>query len=156
MALIKRNRAAMDIQAGACNPSGIAIAIVDACREMRDAPGGAGTDQITSDPAIRMMVHQLAFICAAARIDHSPGEYRRLDAAIRSGAATDGARHRCRVLTHDQRAALKSVYDRGATSNPDSYLAFRRSASLDSLAECVMVPWAGMWLGIELDGHIHS
>jgi hypothetical protein len=156
MAFIKRNRAALDIQAGACNPSGIAIAIVDACREMRALPGGAGTDQITSDPAIRMMVHQLAFICGAHQVDHSPGEYRRLDSAIQSAAAGDGARHRCRVLTREQRLALKSVYDRGASTNPASYLQFRRTARLDSLMDCVMVPWAGMVLGIEPDGHTHS
>jgi len=61
----KRYRDALAIQAGACNPSGIAHSILDACREIREEPNHSGTAQITSDPAVRLMVHQLAFICRA-------------------------------------------------------------------------------------------
>lgn len=57
----KRHRDALAIQGGACNPSGIAHSILDACREIRAEPGGGG--DITKDPAVRLMVHQLAFIC---------------------------------------------------------------------------------------------
>lgn len=49
---------ALMIQEGACNPSGIAHSIVKACQEARDE--GLGTKE---DPAIKLMVHQLAFIC---------------------------------------------------------------------------------------------
>ena len=63
--MAKRHRDALSIQMGACNPSGIAISIVDACREIRAEPGHTGTAQITNDPAIRLMVHQLAYICKA-------------------------------------------------------------------------------------------
>lgn len=66
---MKRHSDAIGIQQGACNPSGIALAIVAACREMRETPG-TGTDEITSDPAIRLMVHQLAFICKVDEINH--------------------------------------------------------------------------------------
>ena len=47
---------ALAIDEGACNPSGIAYAIINACAELRDE--GAGTDAITRDPAIRLMVNQ--------------------------------------------------------------------------------------------------
>jgi hypothetical protein len=62
---MKRHKDAVAIQAGACNPLGIALSIVEACREIRAGNGFNGTDQITSDPAVRLMVHQLAFICKA-------------------------------------------------------------------------------------------
>jgi hypothetical protein len=45
---------------GACNPSGIALSIVEACKECRSE--GYGTAQICNDPAIRLMVHQLSSI----------------------------------------------------------------------------------------------
>ena len=61
--MAKRHSAALFIAQGACNPSAIAHSIVEACREMRAEPGHQGTAQITSDPAIKLMVHQLAFIC---------------------------------------------------------------------------------------------
>lgn len=68
---MKRHNDAIAIQAGACNPSGIALAIVDACREIRESDGFSGTAQICSDPAVRLMVHQLAFICGLACDFHS-------------------------------------------------------------------------------------
>ena len=61
--MAKRHSDAIAIQLGACNPSGIAHSIVSACQEIRAETGFTGTAQITSDPAIRLMVHQLAFIC---------------------------------------------------------------------------------------------
>jgi len=61
----RRYSDALAIQQGACNPSGIALSIADACKEIRSEPGHTGTDQITSDPAVRLMVHQLAHLCRA-------------------------------------------------------------------------------------------
>lgn len=66
---MKRHRDALAITAGACNPSGIALAIVEACREIRALPDYYGTDHITSDPAIRLMVHQLAYITKMSEFD---------------------------------------------------------------------------------------
>lgn len=66
----KRHQDALAIQQGACNPSGIAHSIVEACQEMRAQPGGASTDAITGDAAVRLMVHQLAFICKTGALDH--------------------------------------------------------------------------------------
>ena len=48
------------VDPGACNPSGIAYAIVDACKEAR-AEGVA----TAKDPAVRLMVTQLAWVCGA-------------------------------------------------------------------------------------------
>jgi hypothetical protein len=74
--LAKRHSDALFIAAGACNPSGIAHSILDACREIRAEPG-TGTAEITGDPAVRLMVHQLAFICGvisgAEELTREPG-----------------------------------------------------------------------------------
>tara|TARA_R110002095_G_scaffold179565_1_gene157014 strand:+ start:280 stop:468 length:189 start_codon:yes stop_codon:yes gene_type:complete len=58
--------------------------------------------------------------------------------------------------TQEQRKALLSIYNRDWNDKPASYLKFRRMAYNDTLMNCVMVPWAGMWLGIESDGYTHS
>ena len=77
------------------------------------------------------------------------------------------------TLTKAQRAALKRVYDRaplferwewdlpGYVSEPHSqgqqpvtYRQFRKL--VQSGYDCVMLPWCGMWLGIEKDGYTHS
>ncbi len=59
--MAERHRAAIDIvDPGACNPSGIAHAIIKACSEARDE--GRGT---RDDPAVRLMVTQLAWVCRA-------------------------------------------------------------------------------------------
>ena len=67
---MSRQADALAITQGACNPSGIALAIVDACREVRDEGGCP-----TVDPAIRLMVHQLAYICHVQEIDESLSAY---------------------------------------------------------------------------------
>lgn len=55
---MNRFRDALTIQMGACNPSGIARALVRACDEARST--GATP---TNDPAIKLILHQMAFIC---------------------------------------------------------------------------------------------
>lgn len=66
-------------------------------------------------------------------------------------------------LTKEQRKALKRVYDRApifnsrADDKPISYKEFRKTIEPTfGLDGCVMVYWAGMWLGIEADGYTHS
>ncbi len=69
-------------------------------------------------------------------------------------------------LTRQQREALKRVFDRGnhpATGSPKgqawqgTYREFRRTVQPEIGGfGAVMVPWCGMWLGIETDGHTHS
>jgi hypothetical protein len=53
------------VDPGACNPSGIALSIVEACREIREHET-TGTKETCQDPAIRLMVYQLASICGVA------------------------------------------------------------------------------------------
>ena len=58
------------INPGACNPSGVALSIADACREMHEHEK-VDTKTICLDPAIRLMVYQLApfFRVAGAQYD---------------------------------------------------------------------------------------
>jgi hypothetical protein len=69
----KRYADALMIDNGACNPSGIAHAIIEACNEMRSEEGFAGTDALRHDPAIRLMVNQLSFLMGGKEI--SPVEH---------------------------------------------------------------------------------
>ena len=63
-------------------------------------------------------------------------------------------------LTKAQQKALKGLYDRFQQS--DSYIKFRRNVHLivggryDDGTHAVMVPWAGMYVAIEPDGHTHT
>jgi len=55
-------------------------------------------------------------------------------------------------LTRDQRKSLKAIYDRqplGVT-----YRQFRRT--VEPGFGYVMVPWCGMYVGIEPDGYAHT
>ena len=60
----KRHDDALFIQHGACNPSGIAHALMSACKECLDE----GVSQ-REDPAVRLIVHQLAYLCDTAEFD---------------------------------------------------------------------------------------
>jgi len=51
------------VNPGACNPSGIAHSIIEACREIRQHEAKGST---ADDPAIRLMVYQLASVCGVA------------------------------------------------------------------------------------------
>ena len=54
----RRHMDALDISAGACNPSGMAHSLVSACRECIDE----GVVQ-RDDAAVRLIVSQLAYVC---------------------------------------------------------------------------------------------
>lgn len=72
------------------------------------------------------------------------------------------------TLTRPQRLALYDVYTRGPLTRgrgtflrtPDpsepalTYRQFRRAVYPGW--DCIMLPWQGMWLGIEPDGYTHS
>lgn len=79
--MAKRHRDALAIQHGACNPSGIALSIAEACSEIRAEPGHTGTNQLTLDPAVRLMVHQLAYLTRNDQIEGSLTLYSDLTAA---------------------------------------------------------------------------
>jgi hypothetical protein len=70
---------------GACNPSGIALSIVEACRQCRSE--GYGTAQICDDPAIKLMVHQLASITGVLNL--SLDEYSQIRSDVRKRARDD-------------------------------------------------------------------
>ena len=56
-------------------------------------------------------------------------------------------------ITREQRKAIKRKFDQcpdGATS----YREFRRRVVQGY--DCLMLPWCGMWLGVESDGYTHS
>ncbi len=59
------------------------------------------------------------------------------------------------TLTRKQRESIFGRY----LLNPDgarSYLQFRRRVQPAIGGGCVMLPWCGMWLGVETDGYTHS
>jgi hypothetical protein len=68
------------------------------------------------------------------------------------------------TLNKAQQQALFRVYDRRPIKAPAmdargnhylmSYRQFRRTVQFSY--DCAMVPWCGMWLGIEHDGYTHS
>lgn len=62
------------------------------------------------------------------------------------------------ILTRAQREALLRLWLRTVDQIPPitGYLTFRRRAEYSHLMGCVMVPFAGMWVGIEKDGYTHS
>lgn len=64
---------AVEIQQGACNVVAVANALLTAARDARE--GGIAPE---SDPAVRLIVHQLAFLCNTARIDEDITVYNEL------------------------------------------------------------------------------
>lgn len=73
--MARRHSNALLIQEGAVNPSAIALTIADACDEIRREPTYRGTDSIREDAAVRLMVHQLAFLCRVPAVDNEPMLY---------------------------------------------------------------------------------
>jgi len=68
-----RNKDAIAIQQGACNPSGVARALVRAIDEAREE--NPDTDAVRADPACRLICHQLAFLMGVGRIDSGEDDY---------------------------------------------------------------------------------
>jgi hypothetical protein len=56
------------------------------------------------------------------------------------------------TTTREQREALKRIYMRGTDQR--TYKQLRRDVIGGH--DCLMLHWAGMWLGIERDGYTHS
>lgn len=73
-----RTADALAIQQGASNPSGVARALVRAIDEFQSSPQYTGTDSVRSDPAIRLICHQLAFLLGVRQLDDDLAEYDRL------------------------------------------------------------------------------
>ena len=75
-----RHADALAIVGGACNPSGIALTLVHACRQVREAGG-----DVRTDPAVRLIATQLAFLLDA---NSDVDDYGALMAACRARAGT--------------------------------------------------------------------
>ena len=65
---------------GACNPSGIALTLVHACRQVREEGG-----DVRTDPAVRLIATQLAFLLNA---NSDVDDYGALMGACRARAGT--------------------------------------------------------------------
>ena len=63
----RRNKEAVLISNGACNPEVITVPIHRHLKAMIE--DGMGMDAIREDPAIRLMVHQLAFLMSVPELD---------------------------------------------------------------------------------------
>jgi len=72
---------ALLIQQGACNPSGVARSLVEACDECLKE----GVSQ-REDAAVRLIVHQLAHLMNVSQIDSELMEYSRLTDLCREKA----------------------------------------------------------------------
>lgn len=73
---------AIAIDAGACNPIAISRALVRAIEEIRDQD----TDAICNDPAVRLIVHQLAHLTSNFYLFSDATEYDKAVVACKSGA----------------------------------------------------------------------
>lgn len=62
------------IQQGACNPRGVARALVKACDEA--AEDTQSTDGVRGDPAVRLILHQLNFLCNVGEFDRDMDTWR--------------------------------------------------------------------------------
>lgn len=58
------------------------------------------------------------------------------------------------TLSKAQRTALHRVWTRNSCDM--TYRQFRKQVQPCFGDKCVIVPWCGMWLGIEVDGYTHS
>jgi hypothetical protein len=79
---INRFDDAIGIQAGACNMSGVTRSLVRCINQCR-----AENVDVRSDAAIRMIVHQMAFLCGVGEIDNSFEVYGELTKIIEAKAA---------------------------------------------------------------------
>jgi hypothetical protein len=60
---MKRHLNAIACWDGACNPNAIAHGLTEAFSEISQEQNFHGTYSLTKDPAIRVMVYQLAYLC---------------------------------------------------------------------------------------------
>src|ERR1700716_599696 len=74
------------INPGASNPSGVALSIADACREMREHKN-VDTKSVCEDPAIRLMVYQLAHLFGVAGAQYDLVPYMDAEAACKERLA---------------------------------------------------------------------
>jgi hypothetical protein len=81
--------ASVVINPGACNPSGAALSIADACQKIREHEN-VDTKKIRQDPAIRLMVFQLAHLFGVAGAQYDVVHYIYDEAACKERLAELG------------------------------------------------------------------
>jgi hypothetical protein len=64
---------ALAIQAGACNLLAVAGALKDACKEVYEEK--MSTVAVQKDPAVRLIIHQMAFLAGVSSLDGSDKDY---------------------------------------------------------------------------------
>ena len=79
----------MIINPGACNPSGVALSIADAYREMHEHEK-VDTRSVCQDPAIRLMVYQLAHLFGVTGYQYDVVHYMTDEAACKERLAELG------------------------------------------------------------------
>jgi hypothetical protein len=62
------------------------------------------------------------------------------------------------LLAKTSKAQRRSIHRKFTTNNNGhaSYKAFRKTVQIGFGGDYVVVQWCGMYLAIELDGHVHS
>lgn len=85
-AMANRCSDALAIQQGACNPVAVTKRLHDHVQDMFRS--GISQTEIRHDPALRLIVHQLAFLFRTSSLDGADGEYDRCIADCRKGEAT--------------------------------------------------------------------
>ena len=76
----RHREALLIVDPGACNPSGVALSLFNACRQTIEEGGNP-----SADPAVRLMVSQLSFLVNShANLD--PADYRALIEACKAKA----------------------------------------------------------------------
>ena len=76
----RHREALLIVDPGACNPSGVALSVFNACRQAIEEGGNP-----TADPAVRLMVSQLSFL-VNSHANFDPAEYRNLIEACKAKA----------------------------------------------------------------------
>jgi hypothetical protein len=105
--LMSRHDDALFIQAGACNPAGIARSLVKAIDEC--SAEGMDTTSIRSDPAVQLITHQLAYLMSVRDFEDDPiGAYKRAMQACYAKAG-DLARATAKIYAPTEDAPSDSV-----------------------------------------------
>lgn len=83
-----RHANALAINAGAVNPTAIVHSLLEAYDEIRRGKDYQGTKSLTDDPAVRLMIYQLAYISGVDINSVPMVEYSKWVGACEEGAKT--------------------------------------------------------------------
>jgi len=95
--MANRHREALEIQEGACNVRAIARALVKAA----DEAGNEGGPNPREDAAVRLIAHQIAFLCNVREIDDGFLVYSKLEDECRKANEERRVRERFGLIVAD-------------------------------------------------------